>query len=65
MVMYNYEDEWRNSTKGWKLSQVYMNITGMNDTDIVNPLWVVDGFMRSGRSYGALNGPISKNYEVY
>ncbi|RBR12251.1 uncharacterized protein FIESC28_08737 [Fusarium coffeatum] len=64
MVMYNFEDEWRNSTKGWKLSQVYKNTTGMNDTDIVNPLWTVDGFMRSGRSYGELNGPISGRYHA-
>ena len=62
MVMYNYEDEWRNSTKGWKLSQVYKNTTGMNDTDIINPLWVVDGFKRSGRSEGEINGPISRVY---
>ncbi|KAJ4007572.1 hypothetical protein NW752_010237 [Fusarium irregulare] len=58
MVMYNYEDEWRNSTKGWRLSQVYKNTTGMNDTDIVNPLWTVDGFMRSGRN----EDPIARTY---
>ncbi|CAG7564335.1 unnamed protein product [Fusarium equiseti] len=56
MVMYNYEDEWRNSTKGWKLNQVYKNITGMNDTDIINPLWTVTGFTRSGQSNGMLSG---------
>ncbi|KAI1070328.1 hypothetical protein LB507_010271 [Fusarium sp. FIESC RH6] len=63
MVMYNYEDEWRNSTKGWRLSQVYKNTTGMNDTDIVNPLWTVDGFTRSGRNEDPIASTWGYNYE--
>ncbi|KAJ4128825.1 hypothetical protein NW768_007344 [Fusarium equiseti] len=64
MVMYNYEDQWRNSTKGWKLNQVYKNVTSMSDTDTINPLWTVKGFTRNGQRNGALSGPISGTYEV-
>jgi hypothetical protein len=62
MVMYNYEDEWRNSTYGWKLSQVYRNTTNMADTNTVNTLWAVDVFSRTGTSNSLYSSPITRPY---
>ncbi|RGP70911.1 hypothetical protein FSPOR_3598 [Fusarium sporotrichioides] len=59
MVIYDYEDEGRNSTDGWKLSQVYKNTTNMTDIDTVNPLWAVDAFSRTGNANAIGNGPIA------
>ncbi|GKU08207.1 hypothetical protein FLAG1_08581 [Fusarium langsethiae] len=65
MVIYDYEDEGRNSTNGWKLSQVYKNTTNMTDIDTVNPLWAVDAFARTGNVNALDNGPIAPSLKRY
>ncbi|RGP71411.1 hypothetical protein FSPOR_3389 [Fusarium sporotrichioides] len=64
MVMYNYEDDWRNSTNGWKLSEVYKNSTNMNDTSIVNPLWAVSEFIGSATNNKYASKTFTSDYEV-
>ncbi|UZP38830.1 hypothetical protein NXS19_006646 [Fusarium pseudograminearum] len=65
MVIYDYDDLWRNSTDGWKLSQVYKNTTNMTDINAVNTLWAVDGFTRTGDKNKYGNGAIAETYRYY
>ncbi|CAF3457059.1 unnamed protein product [Fusarium graminearum] len=65
MVMYDYDDLWRNSTDGWKLSQVYKNTTNMTNINTVNPLWAVDGFTRTGNRNNYGNGAITEPDQYY
>ncbi|KAM0492792.1 hypothetical protein ACHAP8_009644 [Fusarium lateritium] len=64
MVIYDYEDGWRNSTDGWKLSQVYKNTTNMTDVNAVNTLWAVDAYARTGTASKPGNGPIVQPYRT-
>ncbi|RGP73074.1 hypothetical protein FLONG3_6389, partial [Fusarium longipes] len=70
MVMYDYDDEWRNSTDGWRLSQVYRNSTNKTHTNKTNILWEVGGFTRTGVAtnghpyYDTPSGAIASPYSI-
>ncbi|KAF4949151.1 hypothetical protein FSARC_13569 [Fusarium sarcochroum] len=49
MVMYDYNDIYQNSTKGWKRSEVLKNTTALTHLNDTNPLWTVDTFLRNGK----------------
>ncbi|KAF4452593.1 hypothetical protein F53441_4613 [Fusarium austroafricanum] len=52
MIAYDFDDMYRNSTKGWRRADVYTNTTNITDLNAWNPLWTVGTFSRTGRSSG-------------
>ncbi|KAG6978176.1 hypothetical protein FocnCong_v021485 [Fusarium oxysporum f. sp. conglutinans] len=50
MIIYDYDDIYRNDTVGWKRADVLMNTTNTTDLNVMNPLWTVDSFTRTGRT---------------
>ncbi|KAH7240125.1 uncharacterized protein BKA55DRAFT_666059 [Fusarium redolens] len=50
MIIYDYDDIYRNETVGWKRADVLMNTTNTTDLNVINPLWTVDTFTRTGRT---------------
>ncbi|EMT74243.1 hypothetical protein FOC4_g10002724 [Fusarium odoratissimum] len=44
MIIYDYDDIYRNKTVGWKRADVLMNTTNTTDLNVMNPLWTVDTF---------------------
>ncbi|KAI1036985.1 hypothetical protein LB505_011409 [Fusarium chuoi] len=50
MIIYDYDDIYRNETVGWKRAEVLMNTTNTTDLNVMNPLWTVDAFTRTGRT---------------
>ncbi|KAG4261655.1 hypothetical protein FPRO04_13120 [Fusarium proliferatum] len=50
MIIYDYDDIYRNETVGWKRADVLMNTTNTTDLNVMNPLWSVDAFTRTGRT---------------
>ncbi|PNP59301.1 hypothetical protein FNYG_14948 [Fusarium nygamai] len=79
MVMYPFPYR-PNATSGWKPKQVLQKavVANMTDTDVVNPLWAVDYFIRTGRpqyrpdwylwpsngSYGYISDPGGRNVTI-
>ncbi|KAF4343996.1 hypothetical protein FBEOM_2040 [Fusarium beomiforme] len=50
MIIYDYDDIYRNKTVGWKRADVLKNTTNTTDLNVMNPLWSVDMFTRTGRT---------------
>ncbi|KAF4430476.1 hypothetical protein FACUT_8842 [Fusarium acutatum] len=50
MIIYDFDDIYRNETVGWKRADVLMNTTNTTDLNVMNPLWTVDAFTRTGRT---------------
>ncbi|KAF5682420.1 hypothetical protein FDENT_7664 [Fusarium denticulatum] len=50
MIIYDFDDIYRNETVGWKRADVLLNTTNTADLNVTNPLWTVDAFTRTGRT---------------
>ncbi|RGP81471.1 hypothetical protein FLONG3_409 [Fusarium longipes] len=49
-VMYDYDDLFLNSTRGWKPRDILKNTTNIADIDDFNPLWGIDEIRRPSRA---------------
>ncbi|KAF4960345.1 hypothetical protein FGADI_992 [Fusarium gaditjirri] len=68
MIIYDFDDVYRNDTVGWKRADVLRNTTNTTDLNVMNPLWTVDTFTRTGRtseSFSRVNQYLSNPDSTY